>query len=75
LNKTLFTSYGNDNSQYLGNPTFQPIWPKLNELKAVVFIHPSQPPTTIVDRYLPPPLIDFPQETTRTAADRVFSPM
>jgi predicted TIM-barrel fold metal-dependent hydrolase len=68
---TLFTSYGDDNSHYLGHPSFQSIWAKLNELKTVVFIHPSKPPTTVVDRYLPAPLIDFPQETTRTAADLV----
>jgi len=70
---TLFTSYGLDNSQYLGHLSFQSIWAKLNELKAVVFIHPSQPPTTVVNRYLPPPVVDYPQETTRTAADIVVS--
>ncbi len=70
---TLFTSYGHDHDRYLGHPTFQPIWAKLNKIKAVVFIHPSEPPTTVVDRYLLPPLIDYPQETTRTAADIVVT--
>jgi predicted TIM-barrel fold metal-dependent hydrolase len=70
---TLFTSYGHDHAQYLGHPTFEPIWAKLNELKTVVFIHPSEAPTTVVDRYLLPPLIDYPQETTRTAADIVVT--
>jgi predicted TIM-barrel fold metal-dependent hydrolase len=70
---TLFTSYGHDHAQYLGHPTFEPIWAKLNEIKAIVFIHPSEPPTTVVDRYLLPPLIDYPQETTRTAADIVVT--
>jgi predicted TIM-barrel fold metal-dependent hydrolase len=68
---TLFTSYGH--GQYLGHPSFQPIWNKFNKLKSVVFIHPSEAPTPIVNRYLPQPLIDYPQETTRTAADLVLS--
>ena len=67
----LYTSYGN--AQYLGDPSFKPIWNKLNELKTVVFIHPSEAPTTIVNRYLPQPLIDYPHETTRTASDFVLT--
>jgi predicted TIM-barrel fold metal-dependent hydrolase len=68
---TLFTSYGH--GQYLGHPSFKPIWEKLNQLKTVVFIHPSEAPTTIVNQYLPQPLIDYPQETTRAASDIVLS--
>jgi predicted TIM-barrel fold metal-dependent hydrolase len=68
---TLFTSYGH--GQYLGHSSFKPIWTKLNQLKTVVFIHPSEAPTNIVNRYLPQPLIDYPQETTRTASDLVLS--
>lgn len=45
---TLFTSYGH--GQYLGHVSFQPIWVKLNMLKAVVFIHPSEAPTTTSHR-------------------------
>jgi hypothetical protein len=40
---------------------------KLNQLKTVVFIHPSEEPTSMVNRYLPQPLIDYSEETTRTA--------
>jgi predicted TIM-barrel fold metal-dependent hydrolase len=69
----LFTSYGSNHDQYLGHPSFQPIWAKLNQLKTVVFIHPGEAPTTAVNRYLLPPLIDYPQETTRTAADLVVT--
>jgi predicted TIM-barrel fold metal-dependent hydrolase len=69
----LFTSYGRNCDLYLGQPSFKPIWAKLDELKTIVFIHPSQAPTTLVNRYLLPPLIDFPQETTRTAADLVVT--
>lgn len=68
---TLFTSYGH--GQYLGHPSFQPIWSTLNKLKAIVFIHPSEAPTTTVNRYMPQPLIDYPQETTRTASDLVLT--
>lgn len=68
---TLFTSYGH--GQYLGQISFQPIWASLNKLKAVVFIHPSETPTTTVDRYMPQPLIDYPQETTRAASDLVLT--
>jgi predicted TIM-barrel fold metal-dependent hydrolase len=67
----LFTSYGR--GQYLGHPSFQPIWAKLNKMKSVVFIHPSEAPTTIVNHYLPQPIIDYPQETTRTASDLVLT--
>lgn len=68
---TLFTSYGH--GQYLGHPSFQLVWAKLNELKTVVFIHPSEAPTTRVNSYMPQPLIDYPQETTRTASDIVLT--
>jgi predicted TIM-barrel fold metal-dependent hydrolase len=68
---TLFTSYGH--GQYLGHPSFQPIWAKLNEIKTVVFIHPSEAPTTIVNHYLPQPIVEYPQETTRTASDLVLT--
>ncbi|CAF0952134.1 unnamed protein product [Didymodactylos carnosus] len=67
----LFTSYGN--GQYLGHPSFKAIWTKLNELKAAVFIHPCEASTTVAIEYLPPPLLDFPHETTRTASDIVLS--
>ncbi|CAF1523275.1 unnamed protein product [Adineta ricciae] len=67
----VYTSYGK--GQYLGHSSFQPIWKRFNELQTVVFIHPSEAPTTIVDRYAPQPLIDYPQETTRTAADLVLT--
>ena len=68
---TLFTSYGH--GQYLGQISFQPIWASLNKLKAVVFIHPSETPTTTVNCYMPQPLIDYPQETTRATSDLVLT--
>ncbi|ORY95264.1 hypothetical protein BCR43DRAFT_548936 [Syncephalastrum racemosum] len=55
----------------LGDDLFKPIWAKLNEHKAIVFIHPSTTtlkPQFIADN-LPNPLIDYPHNTTRTAVD------
>ncbi|CAF3959084.1 unnamed protein product [Rotaria sp. Silwood2] len=68
---TLFTSY--DHGKYLGHSLFQPIWAKLSEINPVVFIHPSEAPTTKVNCYMPQPLVDYPHETTRTVADLVLS--
>lgn len=68
---TLFTSY--DQGKYLGHPLFQPVWAKLNDINAVVFIHPSEAPTTMINGYIPQPLVDYPHETTRTASDIVLS--
>jgi predicted TIM-barrel fold metal-dependent hydrolase len=70
---TLFSTYGPNHNLYLGNPIFEPIWDKLNKMKAVVFIHPSKPSTEIVSRCLLPPVLDYPHETTRTAADIVVT--
>jgi 6-methylsalicylate decarboxylase len=71
---TLLSSYPKDNqSLYLGNESFQPIWEKLESLNAVVFIHPTGSVMPPVNKYAPQPLFDFPQETTRTAADLVLS--
>ncbi|KIV93261.1 hypothetical protein PV10_04487 [Exophiala mesophila] len=68
---TLFTRYG-DGNYYLGNPLFDPIWEELNARKAVVFIHPAAPVDhTLVNRFMLQPLIDYPQETTRTAIDLI----
>ncbi|CAM2728092.1 unnamed protein product [Rotaria socialis] len=67
----LFTSY--DHDKYLGHSSFRPVWAKLNDINSVIFIHPSEAPTTIVNRYMPQPFVDYPHETTRTAADIVLS--
>ncbi|CAF1223382.1 unnamed protein product [Adineta ricciae] len=47
----VYTSYGK--GQYLGHPSFLPIWKKFNELQTVAFIHPSEAPTPIGNRYAP----------------------
>lgn len=70
---TLFTSYG---GKYLGHEDFRPLWQELNRRQAVVFIHPSSPenPGT-ASPAVPPPIIDFPHETTRAAVHLITSNM
>jgi len=66
------TSY---EDRLLGDPLFKPIWDKLDALGAVVFIHPSSVkifPDQIAS-ILPQPIVDYPQETNRTAVDLVFT--
>jgi 6-methylsalicylate decarboxylase len=71
---TVLTTYPcRGTSLYLGNELVHPIWEKLNSINAVVFIHPSGSIMPPVNKYAPKPLFDFPQETTRTAADLVLS--
>lgn len=68
---TLFTSY---EGKYLGAKEFQPVWDRLNQVKAVVHVHPihsGEAPFTTP--FLPQPLIDYPHETARTASDLVLS--
>ena len=70
---TVFTRYGLGNG-YLGHADFKPIWRALNEKNAVVFVHPTHSiDTTLVNSNLPQPIIDYPHETTRTAADMILS--
>ncbi|CAF1546761.1 unnamed protein product, partial [Didymodactylos carnosus] len=73
----LFTSY-NNGQMYLGHPIFKPIWSELNRRHAVVFIHPTSASSPngkpkLINSMLPIPAIDFPHETTRTAADLIVS--
>lgn len=69
---TLMTSYG---KSYLGHVDFRPIWNELNRRGAVVFIHPTInfSAGAIENPYVPPPLIDFPHETTHTAVHLIVS--
>lgn len=69
---TVYTTYGN---KLLGNPMFAPIWIRLQQYKALVFIHPGVMdvyPEFIAGR-LPQPIIDYPLATTRTAVDLVMT--
>src|SRR6266481_3240972 len=62
---------GNYAEKYLGDAVFEPLWAELDRRQAVVFLHPGLP--------LPPaagvagPLVDYPFDTTRTAAQLVLN--
>ena len=69
---TLLTSY---NGQYLGHPVFRTLWDELDRRSAVVFIHPNSDihAGVLKEPWLPPPMIDFPHETTRTAVHLIIA--
>ena len=69
---TLLTSY---NDTYLGHPDFRPLWEDLDRRAAVVFIHPTADihAGALQEPWFPPPMIDFPHETTRTAVHLIIS--
>ncbi|GAA5169450.1 amidohydrolase family protein [Amycolatopsis dongchuanensis] len=60
----------NARGHYLGDPAYETLWTELATRRAVVFVHPAEPPITRLDG-LPSPLLDFPFDTTRTALDLV----
>ncbi|KAK5996380.1 6-methylsalicylic acid decarboxylase [Cladobotryum mycophilum] len=68
----VMSSYG---KKLLGDETFIPIWKALNKHKALVFVHPCgldvEPER--ISGFLPPPVVDFPLATTRTAVSLVLS--
>ena len=63
----LLTNY---NGIYLGDARFRPLWQALDNLGAVVFIHPTKPPMDVIPG-LPGPVADYPMDTTRTALHMV----
>jgi predicted TIM-barrel fold metal-dependent hydrolase len=65
------TSY---QDKYLGDEAFAPVWEELNRRKAVVYTHPLTPDccrNTVKD--LPPGVVEYATDTTRTIASLVFS--
>jgi 6-methylsalicylate decarboxylase len=67
----MFTSYGD---KYLGDAAFAPVFAELNRRKAVVYTHPTGPAccrNLVSD--VPPPVIEYGTDTTRTIASLVFS--
>jgi 6-methylsalicylate decarboxylase len=65
----IFTSY---EGLYLGDPHFTPLWQELDRRRAVVFIHPNQPPYPIPP-VAPASVLEFPFETTRTATSLIVA--
>ncbi len=69
---TVYTTYGD---KLLGDAQFAPVWDRLQQYKALVFLHPGvlavEP--QFVASSLPQPIIDYPIATTRAAVDLVMS--
>lgn len=66
-----YTQYGD----YLpGDPIFWPIWKRLETYNALAFMHPGvmDVEPKFIGGFLPQPIIDYPQQTTRAAVDLVF---
>jgi predicted TIM-barrel fold metal-dependent hydrolase len=67
----LMTSY---QDKYLGDASFAPVWDELNRRKAVVYTHPLSPECCKnVKSDVPPAVIEYATDTTRTIASLVFS--
>jgi predicted TIM-barrel fold metal-dependent hydrolase len=57
--------------RYLGHESFAAIFDELNRRKAVIFIHPTDPPYG--DTVAMAPVAEWPYETTRAAIDLIYS--
>jgi len=70
----LLTNY---DGKYLGDESFDEFFKEINERKAIVFIHPTDPceklDPKLQDEGIPNSLIEVPFETTRVAANLIYS--
>ena len=67
----LMTSY---QDKYLGDASFAPVWEELNRRKAVVYTHPLSPECCRnIKSDVPPAVVEYSTDTTRTIASLVFS--
>ncbi|KWR85536.1 amidohydrolase family protein [Cupriavidus sp. IDO] len=65
----LFTNY---DGMYLGDEHFTPLLEELDRRGTVAFVHPNQPPHE-VPSVAPASVLEYPFETTRTAASLIMS--
>ena len=65
----LLTSYA---GRYLGDPMFAPLFDALAARRAVVYVHPTEPPGSILNG-LPPASLEYPFDTTRAIANLLAS--
>jgi len=67
----LMTSY---QDRYLGDQSFAPVWEELNRRKVVVYTHPLSPECCRnIKSDVPPAVVEYATDTTRTIASLVFS--
>jgi len=67
----VMTSY---QDKYLGDPSFAPVWEELNRRKAVIYTHPLSPECCKnIKSDVPPAVVEYATDTTRTIASLVFS--
>ena len=67
----MMTSYGN---RWLGDAAFAPVFEELNRRKTIVYTHPHDPLATHgIMPGIPPSVIEFATDTTRTIASVLFS--
>jgi hypothetical protein len=63
----------NVGGHYLGDPLFDELFSELNRRKAVVFIHPIDPPgECLTDLKFPTSLVEFVFDTTRAIANLIY---
>ena len=67
----LLTNYG---GKYLGHEDYAPLLDELSAQGALIFLHPTLPPgAESFGLALPPPIMEFVFDTTRTLADMIFT--
>ncbi|KII86655.1 hypothetical protein PLICRDRAFT_163877 [Plicaturopsis crispa FD-325 SS-3] len=71
----ILTSYQGKYVLLPGHASFQPIWDKLNDFNAIVFVHPTSLDIApaLIGSSVPQPVFDYPQATTRAAVDLVVT--
>lgn len=67
---------GSIGDTYLGDPSQEPLFAELNRRKAVMFVHPNIPATSLkLNLSVPAALVEFVFDTTRAVTNLIFSGM